>query len=112
MSQRPAPTEVTKYKCNSCETLYDDEQPPLRQCSRESCGDKVFVSDDRACPDCNSTFSRRLAKMGCESCESEDGEIEEVKLWECHNDGCDHDGSEGFHDDLDEAIMCGIEAKA
>lgn len=61
--------EQDEYFCPSCNKLLEDAAP-LRECSNDNCGEK-FVSEDRACPSCNRTFTRRLADKGCEDCNEE-----------------------------------------
>src|SRR3990167_7240829 len=85
---------ATGFKCESCEKVYTDpaECPPLRECSNENCGD-IFESDDRACPQCNRTFTRRNADHGCPECNEEAVEVDYVLCPSCNEplvcDGCD-----------------------
>lgn len=96
--------EVFKvFKCDSCGE-YKEDAPPLRQCSNANC-ETVFASEDRACPDCNRTFTRRLAEHGCEDCATEDGVCEEVDAYVCENEDCDIDGN--YHETEAAAVACG-----
>lgn len=65
------------YCCVECSEVTEDATDPLWECSNDNCGAK-FVSDDRACPECNRPFSRKLAVHGCPECN--EGELEEVEV--------------------------------
>ena len=74
------PDETARLRCVACQRIYvESEAMPLRECSSDSCGE-IFVDDERACPSCNSPFTRRLADFGCEDCleELEEEELEAV----------------------------------
>jgi len=73
--------QVQVYRCLGCDTYADQEPEPLRCCSH--CGDSYFVSDDRACPDCNRPFTRRVHDHGCVDCCNEDGEMVQVAAYAC-----------------------------
>jgi len=76
---------ATGFRCESCDKVYTDpaECPPLRECSNENCGE-VFASDDRACPSCNRTFTRRNADHACTECNDEVEEVDYVLCPSCN----------------------------
>src|SRR5262245_22280513 len=84
------PETRTRFRCESCEvTLDEDDVLPLRECSRDNCG-LIFAFEERACPACGNTFTRRLGD-GHEGCTKEVVEIE-----------VDEHGNEVEPDDNDE----------
>lgn len=77
-------SKVEGFICPDCSRVYEEgeEPPPLRECSNDNCAEQ-FASEDRACPSCNRTFTRRLAEHGCEDCNVEVEEGERFKCAEC-----------------------------
>ena len=77
-------TPEQAWICRSCEEikLDPDEFPPLRECSKDSCG-SVFVSDERNCPDCNNPFTRRSEDHGCENCTEAAEETQAATCADC-----------------------------
>ena len=57
------------YLCSGCSEYKDEgDLVPLRECSRDSCGEVFDGNEGRNCPSCNSPFTRRLADMACPDC--------------------------------------------
>jgi hypothetical protein len=72
---RAALEVVVGYRCPTCRVLLDGADDPravrVRECTRESCSGEPFISDDRDCPYCESSFTSWSDDLvGCAKCEA------------------------------------------